>query len=97
MMDIIMISGACCIPSMANLDELARKVIDEALSVTGIQAKVSTITAGTAYRNGAFRALIKKGIGMSDAPFIVIDGELVSYGVPKIEELKSALIKHSTK
>lgn len=94
-MDIIMISGACCIPSMARLDTEARKIIDEAISLTGVQAKVSKITASEAFVNGAYRKLIKKGI--ENTPVVIIDGEVVSYGIPSLEDVKNALLNYSTK
>lgn len=94
-MDIIMISGACCIPSMAKLDMEVRKIIDEAISLSGVQAKVSKITASEAFVNGAYRKLIKTGI--ENAPVIIIDGEVVSYGIPHLEDIKNALLQCSTK
>jgi hypothetical protein len=99
-MDIIMISGACCIPSMANFDNEARKIIDEAISITGVQAKVNMITASVAFGNNAFREIIKKGMEMTgrdirSTPVVIIDGEVISYGIPKIEDIKKALIKSS--
>jgi hypothetical protein len=96
-MDIIMISGACCIPTMSDFDEEARKIIDEAISMTGVQAKISMITASAAFASGAYHEIIKKGIGISDAPVILIDGEVISYGVPQIEDVKNALVRFSGK
>lgn len=99
-MDIIMISGACCLPSMANFDNEARKIIDEAISITGVQAKVSMITASAAFGNDTFREIIKKGMettgrDIRSTPVILIDGEVISFGIPKIEDIKKALIKFS--
>jgi hypothetical protein len=94
-MNIVIISGSCCIPSMANIDKIARQIVDEAISKTGVQAKVSAITASAAYGSDTYRKIIKKGIGISDAPVILIDGEVISYGMPKIEDLKNSLMKFS--
>jgi len=101
-MDIIMISGACCLPSMANFDNEARKIIDEAISMTGVEAKVNMVTAGAAFGNDAFREIIKKGMettgrDIRSTPVILINGEVISYGIPKIEDIKNALIKSSEK
>lgn len=90
-----MISGACCIPSMANVDNIVRKLIEDAIVATGLEAKVTTITASAAYGNRIFRDIVNKGISMSDTPVIIINGELIACGIPDMEVLKKALLRNS--
>ena len=45
---IVIISAACCIPGMAPLDEQARRIVEQAISETGIMAQVKIMPATTA-------------------------------------------------
>ena len=98
MLNIVMISAACCMPSMAAFDEQARKVIDKAISETGIIAKITMVPATSVMFGGAYRKIMNDMIQMNNkgktvAPAILINGMVVSYGVPKLEDMKKALIK----
>lgn len=99
-MKVIIISAACCVPGMEVFDEQARKVIDQAISETGIEAEVTLVPATTAMF--AFNQVIRKlivmqGEGKLGVPAILIEGEVVSYGVPRIEDMKAALKKFPIK
>ena len=95
---IVIISGSCCIPGMAAIDEQARRIVEQAISETGIEARVKMMPATTAYFGGAPREVIAKLINDSQAgqlglPAILINGKAVSYGMPKGEDIKSALLQ----
>lgn len=93
-MDVIIISAACCVPGMGAFDEQARRVIDQAISETGVEAKVTLVPATTAMV--AFNKVIRElmamhGQGKLGAPAVLVNGEVVSYGVPQVEDMKAAL------
>ncbi|TSA31992.1 MAG: hypothetical protein D4R64_16875 [Porphyromonadaceae bacterium] len=98
MLNVIIISAACCVPGMAAFDEQARKVIDKAISETGIIAKITMVPATSAMFGGAYRKIMNDMIQMNNkgkivAPAILINKEVVSYGVPNLEDMKTALKK----
>ncbi len=95
-MNVIIISAACCAPGMSAFDEQARRVIDQAISETGIEAKVTLVPATTAmvaFSNVIRELMALYGQGKLGAPAVLIDGEVVSYGVPEVEDMKAALRK----
>lgn len=94
--DIIIISAACCVPGMDAFDKQARLIIDRAVSETGVDAKITLIPAPTAVV--AFRKIINELMimyseGRIGVPAILINNEIVSYGVPRLEDMKAALEK----
>lgn len=93
---IVIVSGSCCIPGMAALDKKAREIVDKAVSETGIAAQIEVVPVTAAL------GLLPKGTmlklmgdfnssGRVGLPAVLINGKAVSLGVPKIEEIKSAL------
>lgn len=95
---IVIISGSCCIPGMAPLDERVRRLVDQAVSETGVRARVGIAPAATAMAGGLppemvsqlFRDFSQSGrIGL---PAILIDGKAISFGLPGVETLKTALL-----
>lgn len=97
-MNVVIISAACCVPGMDAFDNQARKVIDQAISETGIEAKVTLVPATTAMFafNKVIRELmVMQGNGKIGVPAVLIEGEAVSYGVPQIDDMKAALKKFS--
>lgn len=94
--NVIIISAACCVPGMDAFDREARLVIDRAVSETGIDAMVTLVPAPTAMV--AFRKVINELMAMYSkgkigVPAILIDNEIISYGVPRLEDMKAALKK----
>ncbi len=94
--NVIIISAACCVPGMDAFDREARLVIDRAVSETGIDAKVTLVPAPTAMV--AFRKVINELMAMYSkgkigVPAILINNEVISYGVPRLEDTKAALKK----
>ncbi len=101
-MNVVIISAACCVPAMASFDEQARKVIERAISETGIDAAITIVPATTALFGGVSAKIVAELMTMFNrgkvgAPAILIDGEAVSYGVPQIEDMKSALKRFLSK
>lgn len=95
-MDVIIISVACCFPGMGAFDEQARRVIDQAISETGLKATVTLIpvtTAMVAFNKVVPELLAMHSQGKLGVPAVLINGEVVSYGVPQIEDMKAALRK----
>ena len=98
---IVILSGACCIPSMASFDKQAEQIIVRAITETGVKAQVKVAPATTAiFGGGVSKKIIGELMAMFDqgkisAPAILINGEVVSYGVPTLEKMKEALSKFS--
>lgn len=92
--NVIIISAACCVPGMEAFDKEARLVIDKAISETGVEAKVTLVPAPTAMVT--FRKVINELMaiyseGKVGVPAVLINNEIVSYGVPSLESMKKAL------
>ncbi|NJD77738.1 MAG: hypothetical protein FIB08_11695 [Candidatus Methanoperedens sp.] len=96
---IIIISGSCCIPGMAPFDEQAKHVVEQALSETDVKAQVKVIPASTAYFGAVPKEVMTKIItelnqsGRMPVPAVLINGKIISYGVPKVEDVKTALLQ----
>jgi len=96
---IVIITGSCCIPGMAPLEERARQVVEQAISKTGVAAQMKTMPATTAYMGGAPKEVIAQLIGkynqsgLIGLPAILINGKAVSFGVPEVEQIETALLQ----
>ncbi|HCC78531.1 MAG: hypothetical protein A2X25_09445 [Chloroflexi bacterium GWB2_49_20] len=98
---IVIISAACCIPGMAPLDEQARRIVEQAISETGIMAQVKIMPATTAFFGGVSKQIMAELMNMSQSaqlpvPAILINGKPISYGIPELENIKSALLTLAT-
>jgi len=94
---VVIISAACCMPGMAPLDEQARRIVEQAISETGVEAQVKIMPATTAFFGGVPKHIMAELINLSESerlpvPAILINGKPVSYGMPELEHLKSALL-----
>ncbi len=94
---ILLVSGTCCVPQLAVLDQQAQQIIHQALEETGITAQVRTLTVSSAL-SGGIPSEILKSLGLAiDAsnimrlPAILINSRLISFGVPKLDVIKDAL------
>lgn len=94
---ILLVSGTCCVPQMAVLDQQAQQIIHQALEETGVRAQVRTLTISSAL-NGGIPPEVLKAIGVPiDAsnimrlPAVLINNRLVSFGVPQLDAMKNAL------
>lgn len=97
---VVIVSGACCIPGMAPFDEQARKVIEQAISETGVEARMHVMPATKAYFGGIPKQVMGQLVaadqrGEMPVPAVLINGKAVSFGVPKVEDVKAALIAAS--
>ncbi len=96
---VVIITGSCCFPGMTPLDERAHQVVEQAVAETGVVAKVKMLPATAAYMAGAPQSVITElfdmfgRTGRIGLPAVLINGKLVGYGVPRLEEIKSALVK----
>lgn len=96
---VVIISGSCCIPGMAPLDEKAKNVVEQAISESGVTARLRVIPASTAVFGGVPRKLIAELMGMFNQsgriglPAVLVNGEVVSYGIPDAEQVRRALIQ----
>ncbi len=96
---IIIISGSCCIPGMATFDEQAKHVVEQAISQIDVKAQVKIIPASTAFFGSVPKEVMAKIIaefnqsGRIPLPAVLINGKIVSYGVPQIEDIKIALLQ----
>lgn len=94
---IVIISAACCMPGMAPFDEQASRIVEQAISETGVKAQVKIMPATTAFFGGVPKQIMAELINMSQSgqlpvPAILINGKPLSYGVPELENVKSALL-----
>lgn len=97
---VLIVSGACCIRGMAPLDERAREVIDQAIAETGAVARVTVMPATTAYFGGIPRGVMAQLVadanqGRMPVPAVLVNGHVVSLGVPTVEQVKAALTEAS--
>ena len=95
---IVIISAACCMPGMAPLDEQARRIVEQAISETGVEAQVKIMPATTAFFGGVPRQIMAELVNLSQSgrlgvPAVLINGKAISYGVPEIEVIKAALLQ----
>lgn len=95
---VVIISGSCCIPGMAPLDEQALRIVERAVSETGLAAQVEVVPATAAFFGGAPKEVTSELMadfqsGGMPVPAILINGKIVSCGVPNIEDVKAALIR----
>jgi hypothetical protein len=99
-MNIVILSAACCNPVFAAFDEKAQKIIELAIKETGVEAEIKLISATTAMYSSAvpkhvMTDLINKFTrGDSESvPAILINGQVISYGTPQLEDMKTILNK----
>lgn len=103
-MIVVILSGACCFPSMAAFDEQAKRVIEQAIKETEVEAEIQLVTATTAIYGGLFPKDVMANLmnkfsrdGAVGGPAILINKEIISYGVPQLEEIKATLKKFGNK
>jgi hypothetical protein len=97
-MIVLVLSSACCYPGLAAFDEQAKKVIEQAIEETGVEAEIKIIPGTSALYSGAvpkrvMKDLMKRLSRNETGPAVLINGEVVSYGVPRLEDMKTTLKK----
>lgn len=93
---VVILSGACCNPSMGGLDEKARQVVERAAAETGVKVQVSLQPMSAALYGGVPKDVIAQlksdnesgGLRM---PVVMINGKAVSYGMPDAARITAAL------
>jgi hypothetical protein len=94
---ILLVSGTCCVPQLALYDKQAEAIINQALDETGIKAQVRKLTIGSALSGGIPMEIIRSvGVAIDPSnimrlPAVFIDNKFISFGVPKLDVIKSAL------
>jgi hypothetical protein len=94
--EVVILSAACCNPSLGSLDEQARRVIEHAAAETGVEAHVSLQPMSAALYGGVPKEVVAQLKSDSQAgglrmPVVMINGKAVSYGVPDAERIAAAL------
>jgi hypothetical protein len=99
-MKALVVSAACCYPGLAGLDDQVKTILTQVSSEVGVSIDVKIVTASTAMFGGVIpkpllNTLMNKFRQNETGPAVIIDGEIVSYGIPRPDELKAILIKHA--
>ena len=95
---VMIITGSCCIPGFAPLDEQARQAVKQAIAETGTDVQVREIPASSAMYGAVPRSLIAQWFqsansGQMPLPAVLVNGNVASTGIPaNIEAIKSALL-----
>jgi hypothetical protein len=97
-MNILIVSAACCYPGMAVFDEQAKKVIEQGANEIGMKAEVKIVPGATAIYGGVvpksvLNKLMSRFSRNETGPAVVINNEIVAYGVPQLEEIKTIMKK----
>jgi disulfide oxidoreductase YuzD len=101
-MTILILSAACCFPSQAAIDEQAKKVVELAIHEAGVSVEVLIVPGSTAIYSKSLpkhtKDTLMRMFGRNElGPAIVINGEIVACGVPKLEEIKEIIKKTDSK
>jgi len=94
---VVIVSGACCFPPLRTLDEQARRIVEAAIATTGVPARIVPMSSSQAYYGGLPKAIAEEGrrkkeeIGIAIFPVVLVNSELVSYGVPSPDAVVDAL------
>ena len=95
---VMIITGSCCIPGFAPLDEQARQAVKQAIAETGTDVQVREIPASSAMYGAVPRSLIAQWFqsansGQMPLPAVLVNGNVASTGIPaNIEAIKTALL-----
>ena len=87
--NVIILSGSCCNPSLASVDDKIQTRIKELAEKSGLQTNISVVTISAAAFGGvigvskdvdtSIRSLIADK-GMSVLPVVLFNGEIAFYG-----------------
>lgn len=95
----VIITGNCCFPGLAPLDQIARQAVQLVIKETGLSAQVKEITA-TAAMYGAVPDELKvqfidaiSNTGEIPLPAILLNGKVVSYGHRDLNIIKGAIVE----
>ncbi len=94
---VVIITGSCCIPGMRPFDEQAHRVVKQAIAESGVPAQVKELPASSALFGGAPKTVVAELVQMLNEggriglPAVLINGTVISYGVPTVEAITAAL------
>lgn len=94
---VVVVSGGCCIPGMAPLDQRAQQLVAEAGAETGVDVRLTVLPATSAFLGGAAAPQLARLVaefnrsGRIGLPLVLVEGEPVGSGLPTLEQLKTAL------
>jgi TRC40/GET3/ArsA family transport-energizing ATPase len=89
---VVIVSASCCVRGMEAFDEQARRVVQQAIAETGVEALVDVMPATTAFLGGIPRPIMtelmtRAQTGQMPVPAVLVDGKPISYGVPGVKEM----------
>jgi hypothetical protein len=94
---ILLVSATCCVPQLAIRDHQADQIIRQALEEMGLTAQVRKLSVSSALSGGIPMHIIKStGLAIDPSnimrlPAIFINNRFISFGVPSLDVIKSAL------
>ncbi len=94
---VVVVSGGCCIPGMAPLDERAQRLVADAAAEAGAEVQLTMLPATSAFLGGAAASQLARLLaefnqsGRIGLPLVLVEGEPVGAGLPTLEQLKAAL------
>ena len=95
----VIITGSCCIPGMRPFDDEAHRIVQEAIAGSGVSAQVRELPASSAMFGGVPKTVMAELMrmlnegGQIGLPAVLVNGEVVSYGVPNVETVTAALLR----
>jgi hypothetical protein len=94
--DVVILSGACCNPSLGGMDEQARRVLEQAAAAAGVEVHVSKQPMSAALYGGVPKDVVAQlkrdsSAGGLRMPVVIINGKGVSYGPADAERITAVL------
>ncbi len=94
---VAIVTSSCCFPAVTPFEEQAKRVVERAISESGVDVELKILPVSTYYQSIPPDVIPKLmadfNKGKISAPPILIDGKAIFYGVPGIDELKTALLQ----
>jgi hypothetical protein len=93
---VVILSAACCNPSMGGLDEQARRTVERAAAEAGVEVDVSLQPMASALYGGVPKDVVDQlkrdnAAGGLRMPVVMINGKAVSWGTPDAGRITAAL------
>lgn len=100
--NMIIIKSGCCNKLSASIEENFKSSIDQAIHETGSYVKITEVKAHFGMLENIGKKISSEifefiKIGKPFLPIVMINGEVISYGVPTYELIKNSLIKNNNK
>jgi hypothetical protein len=93
---VVILSAACCNPSMSGLDDQARRIVERAAAEAGVEVQVSMQPMVSALYGGVPKDVVDQlkrdnAAGGLRMPVVMINGKAVSWGSPDAGRITAAL------